>query len=186
MGRETNPLGKSAGNYFFPDKKETVLRKNRHRARTILKWIARVIFLIVVLIYIAEYVIHSRNADTFFTLSAFPVNGRQSDLSDLFGNEKAYARATNYKGEEIFRNPTAAFEKTETECAPLLEQIQKEKHLPAFSTATYRKYAYVLGYPPYYPGANATQLNKVHFTCEFYLNSTQLIFFSKPQRDDSK
>lgn len=179
-------LGKSAVNYFFPDKKETVLRKNRHHAGTILKWIARVVFLIIILAYVAEYLIHARQADTFLTLSAIPVNGNQSDLSDVFGKEDVYARATNYNGREIFRNPAAAFEKMQQECAPLLKQIQQEKHLPSFSTTTYRKYLYALGYPPYYPGDNVAQINKAYFTCEFYLNSTQLLFFSKPPRDDSK
>ena len=174
-------MRKSAGN-----KKEAVIRKKRNRPQKILTWIAGVVFLIFILIYAGEYMIHASNADTFFTLSAVPVSGNHSDLSDILGNDEAYARGTNYKGEEIFRNPTAAFEKMQKECAPLLKQIQQEKHLPAFSTTTYRKYLYALGYPPYFPGDNVAQVNKAYFTCKFYLNSTQLLFFPKPPRDDSK
>jgi hypothetical protein len=181
-----SPLGKSAKIIYFPVKKEAVLRKNRHRAGKIVKWTVRVVFLILILTYLSEYLLRASNADTFFTLSAVPVSGNHSDLSDVLGDDEAYARATNYRGEEIFRNPTAAFEKTKKECAPTLKQIQKEKHLPDFSTITYRKYAYALGYAPYFPGGNWAQLNKVHFTCEFYLNSTQLLFFPKPPMDDSK
>lgn len=181
-----SPLRKSAPNYYFPVKKEAVLRQNRHRAGKIVKWTVRVVFLIFILIYAAEYLLRASNVDTFFTLSAVPVSGRQSDLSDVLGDDEVYARATNYRGEEIFRNPTAAFEQTEKECAPLLKQIQKEKHLPDFSTTTYQKYLYAIGYPPYYPGDNLPQVNKAYFTCEFYRNSTQLLFFPKPPRDDSK
>ena len=174
-------MRKSAGN-----KKEAVLRSRRKHPEKILKWIARVVFLIFVLTYSAEYLLRAGNSDTFFTLSALPVSGQHSDLSDVLGKDEVYARATNYRGEEIFRNPTAAFDKMETECAPLLKQIQQEKHLPAFSTTTYRKYLYALGYPPYYPGDNLAQVNKAYFTCKFYLSSTQLLFFPKPPRDDSK
>jgi hypothetical protein len=165
---------------------ESVLYKKGNRFIKVLKQIALGLVLVLFVAFAVEYLLHVGNVDHFFTLSTLPVSGRQSNLSDVFGNDEAYTRATNYRGEEIFRNPTTAFGKMEKECAPLLNQMQKEKHLPSFSTTTYRKYLYVLSYPPYYPGDNVAQINKAYFTCEFYLNSTQLLFFPKPPRDDSK